>query len=54
MNLAPLLVVTVVGAFLVVIALFGGVLVLPLGSHVGGWMGDLWMAGLVLRQPGGT
>jgi hypothetical protein len=53
-SLAPLLVVSVVGALLVVVAPFGGVLVLPLGIHVGGCVGDLWMVGLVLRQPGGT
>ncbi len=53
-SLAPLLVVSTVGALCVVIAPFGGLLVLPLGIHVGGCAGDLWMAGLVLRQPRGT
>ena len=53
-SLAPLLVVSVVGALFVVVAPFGGALVLPLGIHVGGCVGDLWMAGLVLRQPRGT
>jgi hypothetical protein len=53
-SLAPLLVVSAVGALFVIVVPFGGVLVLPLGVHVGGCAGDLWMAGLVLRQPRGT
>jgi Putative zincin peptidase len=51
--LAPLIVVSLIGALLVLMP-FGGSLVLPLATHLGGCIGDLWLAALVLRQPRGT
>lgn len=52
--LAPLAVLSVIGALVVVLAPFGGWLVLPMGLHLGGCVGDLWLAAIVLRQPRGT
>jgi hypothetical protein len=52
--LAPLLSLSALGALLVLVAPFGGWLVVPLGIHVGGTIGDLWVTVLSLRQPPDT
>jgi hypothetical protein len=36
------------------VAPFGAWLVVPLGLHFGGAVGDLWATGLMLSQPRGT
>jgi hypothetical protein len=52
--LAPALLISVAGGLLVALAPFGGWLVVPLGLHLGGAVGDLWVTALVARQPRGT
>jgi hypothetical protein len=51
---APLFSISLLGALWVAFLPLGGWLVVPLGVHLGGCVGDLWMLGLVLRQPTGT
>jgi hypothetical protein len=52
--LAPLVVLSAAGALLVALAPFGGWLVVPLGLHTGGAIGDLWVAALTALRPSGT
>lgn len=52
--LAPVVLISLIGGALVVLAPFGYWLVIPLGLHFGGSTGDLWALGLILRQPRGT
>ncbi|AUV84259.1 hypothetical protein C2R22_21025 (plasmid) [Salinigranum rubrum] len=48
--LAPLVVITVLGVPLMIM-LDAAILILPLALNVGGAIGDLWMAGILLRYP---
>lgn len=48
--LAPLIIITLIGVPLM-IALDAAVLVIPLAANAGGAIGDLWMAGILLRYP---
>lgn len=52
--LAPMVVVSGLGAAWVAIGPFGKELVLPLAIHLSGCIGDLWMASMILRQPAET
>jgi hypothetical protein len=52
--LAPMVVVSGLGAVWLAIGPFGKELLQPLALHLSGCIGDLWVAGLVLRQPAGT
>lgn len=52
--LAPMIVVSGLGAVWVAIGPFGGELVPPLALHLSGCIGDLWMAGVILGQPAET
>ena len=52
--LAPAVLITAVGSLLVVGAPHGGWLVAPLGIHLGGCIGDVWVCSVALRQPRGT
>lgn len=52
--LAPAVLITFVGALLVVLVPFGGWLIVPLALHLGGCVGDLWVLTLVWQQPRGT
>lgn len=51
---APLVVLGIGCALLVALLPWGGWLVLPAAVHLGGCVGDLWMAAAVLRLPTGT
>jgi hypothetical protein len=51
---APLFLISLLGALWVTFLPLGGWLVVPLGFHLGGCIGDLWATGLVLRRPAGT
>jgi hypothetical protein len=51
---APALVISALGALWVSLLPYGGWLVVPLGLHLGGCVGDLWVLGVLLRQPAGT
>jgi hypothetical protein len=53
-SAAPMLIISLVGALLVAYLSLGGWLVVPLALHLGGCIGDLWIAGMLLLQPGGT
>lgn len=53
-SLAPMLVISLLGALVVAVAPAGGWLVVPLAAHLGGGIGDLWGTALTLRQPPGT
>ena len=52
--LAPLVTVSLLGGLLVTLVPATGWLVVPLGIHLGGCIGDLWLTGLTLLQPRGT
>ena len=52
--LAPMVLISLVGAPLVAWASFGSWLILPLAIHLSGCVGDQWIAGLVLLQPRGA
>jgi hypothetical protein len=52
--LAPMVVVSGLGAVWVAMGPFGKELVQPLALHLGGCIGDLWVAGLILREPADT
>jgi hypothetical protein len=52
--LAPLATISLLGALLVTLVPATGWLVVPLGIHLGGCVGDLWLTGLTLSQPRGT
>lgn len=52
--LAPLVVLGLACAVLVAVLPWGGWLVLPAAVHLGGCVGDLWMAAVVLRLPSDT
>jgi len=52
--LAPLVLISGIGAVLVAFAPGGGWLVLPLGMHVGCAIGDLWLAAVTVFQPSDT
>jgi hypothetical protein len=52
--LAPSLVISVLGALAIATLPLGGWLVVPLGFHFGGCVGDFWAVALVLRKPRGT
>ena len=52
--LAPAIVISLLGGLAVAYLPYGGWLVLPLGLHLGGCVGDVWMLGVVLLQPRGT
>jgi hypothetical protein len=49
--LAPIVLVSGLGAAWVAMWPFGKELVQPLALHLGGCIGDLWIAGLILRGP---
>jgi hypothetical protein len=49
--LAPMIVVSSLGAAWVALGPFGKELVLPLALHLSGCIGDLWMVGVILAQP---
>ena len=46
--------ISLVGAVCVAFVPYGGWLVIPLGFHLGGCVGDLWFLGMIARQPQGT
>lgn len=52
--LAPFVALTAAGLLWVLYGPLGEALVLPLGLHLGGCIGDFWAVGLCLRQPPGT
>jgi hypothetical protein len=52
--LAPLVTLSRVGVVLITLLPVGGWLVLPLGFHAGGKIGDLWVSWLTVRRPPGT
>jgi hypothetical protein len=52
--LAPMVVVSGLGVVWVAMGPFGKELVQPLALHLGGCIGDLWVAGLILREPADT
>jgi hypothetical protein len=52
--LAPMVVVSGLGAAWVAFGPFGKELWQPLALHLAGCMGDLWITGLILRQPAHT
>ncbi|MDQ3327661.1 MAG: DUF3267 domain-containing protein [Chloroflexota bacterium] len=52
--LAPTVAISLLGALAVAYLPYGGWLVLPLGLHLGGCIGDVWVLGVVLKQPRGT
>jgi hypothetical protein len=52
--LAPAVLLTVAGVLAVAWAPGGGWLVVPLGLHLGGCVGDFWLLSLAARQPPGT
>jgi hypothetical protein len=52
--LAPMVVISGLGAAWVAIGPFGKELVSALALHLTGCIGDLWIAGLILRQPSET
>lgn len=52
--LAPMVVVSGLGAVWVAMGPFGKELVQPLALHLGGCIGDVWVAGLILREPADT
>jgi hypothetical protein len=52
--LAPALVISLVGALAIATLPWSGWLVVPLGFHFGGCVGDIWAVALVLRKPRGT
>lgn len=52
--LAPAALISLAGALWIAFLPYGGWLLVPLGFHLGGCIGDFWMLGLVLRQPQGT
>lgn len=52
--ITPVIAISLVGASLIAIAPFGAWLVVPLGLHFGGAVGDFWATALMLRQPRGT
>lgn len=53
-SAAPMVIISLVGALCVAFAPFGGWLVVPLGAHLGGCIGDLWFLGILSRHPRGT
>ena len=53
-SAAPLLAISLVGGLCVALVPYGGWLVLPLGFHLGGCVGDLWFLGIIAIQPRGT
>ncbi len=52
--LAPAVVISLLGSLAVAYLPYGGWLVLPLGLHLGGCVGDVWVLAVVLMQPRGT
>jgi hypothetical protein len=52
--LAPLVLISVAGSLILMLTSVGAWLILALAFNVGGAIGDLWMTGLVIRQPSGT
>jgi hypothetical protein len=52
--LAPAVLISALGAAAVAFLTYGGWLVVPLGIHLGGCIGDFWLLSLALQQPRGT
>ncbi len=52
--LAPAVLITAIGTLVVAFAPHGGWFVVPLGIHLGGCIGDIWLLSLALQQPPGT
>lgn len=52
--MAPLVLVSLICAVLILALPLSGWLVVPAAIHLGGCVGDLWMAVVVLREPGDT
>jgi hypothetical protein len=52
--LAPCLLISSIGALAIATLPWGGWLVVPLGFHFGGCVGDFWAVALVLSKPRGT
>lgn len=53
-SVAPLVVISLVGALWVAFVPFGGWLAVPVGAHLGGCIGDIWFLGIMARLPRGT
>jgi hypothetical protein len=53
-SAAPLVLVSSAGALSVAFVPLGGWLVVPLGVHLGGCIGDIWFLGIIARLPQGT
>lgn len=53
-GVAPALLISLVGALLVVLMPYGCLLVVPLAIHLGGCIGDLWFLTVIFCQPRGT
>jgi hypothetical protein len=51
---APLVIISLIGALCVAFVPYGGWLAVPLGIHLGGCVGDLWVLGILARLPKGT
>ena len=53
-SAAPLAIISSVGAVCVAFVPLGGWLVIPLGVHLGGCIGDIWLLGIIARLPRNT
>ncbi len=53
-SAAPAVMISLVGALCVALVPLGGWLVIPLGIHLAGCIGDFWFLGMISRQPQGT
>ena len=51
---APVVLISFFGAFCVAFISYGSWLIVPLGIHLAGCIGDFWMLALAYRQPRGT
>ena len=51
---APLMVISLVGGLCAAFVPYGGWLAVPVGLHLGGCVGDVWILGVLARLPRGT